>query len=395
MARIANLLTGDTAIPVNSDGDWVFTGCTATITREGTPVNAPSMLVLTPTSPSSVITASLPSTEIPAEYRGGIVDFGCYLKSNGKIEVTITATNTSGTTSLPEGDAFITQTKTFIPSKGSWAFPRVNRISTGVIETPQFVNITIRITNHGGNLIYLARPILVPTFFHLDDEPTEVLLSYLPEEWLDIDANATNVVGAMGKLLHVMGVAYEDCHELHSQIKNLDHVDSYNDGVEEFASTLVSADYIPKERARWLAQFVGTVLIDPSAGLTPWANLPTVWANWLAIDSLTDGDTIVDWSEIEGYNIELIGIEEYFQWQINTQAYSANGGTLSAMKEAITRVQDGTKTVFISHHPTDDWTILIRTVEAETSPLLLASAAYGAKPAGFKLIINDQYLPAP
>lgn len=395
MSRISNILTGDTALPVTSDGAWTFTGCTPTISREDTPVNATSMIVLTPTTSSSVINISLSAWEIPAEYRAGIVDFGCYLKSNGKIEVSITASNIAGVSFLPEDDAFVSQTKTFIPAKGSWVFPRVNRISTGIAETPQFVSITIQITNHGGNLVYFARPILVPTFFHLDDEPTAVLQSYLPEEWLDIDATSGNVVSAMGKLLHVLGVAYEDCHQLHSEIKNLDHIDSYNDGVDEFSSTLVSPDYIPKERARWLAQFVGTVLIDPSAGLTPWANLPTVWANWVNLDSLTDLDTIVDWSEVEGYNVELIGIEEYFQWQIKTQAYSANGGTLGGMKDAIARVQDGTKTVFITHHPTQEWTILIRTVESETSPLLLASAAYAAKPAGFKLIINDQYLPAP
>ena len=387
MARISNVLTGDTAQPVDGTGAWQFSNASAFIHREDTPVNVESMVLLRPSSPAIPVVIRLNEFQIPPALRGDSVDFGFYIKSQAKIDIALIAKNDNTTQMSIATDSFIEQTKTFVPAKGAWAFCRANKISTGNTETAQFIDIEITINGHVGEAIYFARPVLTPTFFHLEDDATEVVMSYLPENWVELDLQSVNIVAGLGKLLHVLSIAYQDCYYLHRSIQNLDHVDSWNEGVTEFSSTLVSPNYVPKETARWLAQFVGTILIDPSAGLTPWANLPKVWANWANIDTPDPGSE-VDWSEIEGFNVELIGISEYFSWQIETQSYSANGGTLGAMKKAAQRVLTGDKVVDVTHHPTLDWTIQVRTKQAETTPLLLLSAMYAAKPAGFDVIIN-------
>lgn len=391
MARITNILSGDTGEPTTSTGSWVFINAQVEIFDQNPPVNVEKMLLLRPIEHDEPVVLQLDSYEIPQQYRGDIVDFGFYIKSDSKIVLNISAVNDNALYSFDPPISYVSQTKSVIPSKGAWAFPRVNRISTGTRETPEFVTLTITISEHNGAIIYFARPILVPTFFHLDDEPTEVVISYLPSEWVDIDNHATNVVGGAGKLLHCMNHAYQDVFEIFTQIRNLDHVDSWNDNTTEFASTLTNIENINEEHVRWLAQFMGASLIDPSTGLTPWANLPKIWANWADIDT-ADVGTTVEWSEIEGYDIEVVGAFDYFKWQVQTGAYAVNGGTLESMRLAAQRVLMGTKTVEVRHHPINDWVITVRSIEEETNPVVLASAVYASKPAGFALEINDPYL---
>lgn len=395
MARINNLLTGDLAEPETGLGSWIFTGATPVIEREGTPTNVGAMVALIPTSTTSTVKIQLLNYEITEQYRGDMVDFGCFIRSDGKISIEASLVSSSTQAALPESVAVPTRTKSFVPSRGAWSFPRLSRVSTGTIAVPQFVSIHISITGHNGSPIYFARPILVPTFFHLDDEPTNVLLSYLPSEIIDMDNSSDSPVAAVSKLLQVLTVAYQDTWELHNSFQNLDHIDSWNNQKEEFSSALVNPEFIDVAvYARWLGQFVGTILIDASGGLTPWANLPKVWSQWVNIDDDSPPSANdVEWTEIEGFNVELIGSVDYFKWQLQTGSYAARGGTYEAMRAAAQRVLFGTKTVDIRHHPTLDWTITVQTKEAETTPLLLLSAILASKPAGFDVIINDPFLP--
>lgn len=392
MSRISNVLSGDTAIPVDGTGLWLITGGSASIVREGGPTNVETYLQIVPDDSISPVSIHLIEYEVPANLRGDTLDFGFYIKSDARIQVDVGGHNLSEFAVTSPPDSYASQTKSFVPAKGSWAFPRLNKISTGTPDTPQFISFEVDIYGHGGAPIYFARPVITPTFFHLDDTPTNVVQGYLPSDWLDAEIYADGVVSGLGKLTHVASYAYQDCYNIVADIENLNHVDSWNEDAQEFASSLVTPTEVSPTTARWLSQFVGAVLVDPSAGLTPWANLPKIWSQWAMIDS-PDAGTDVDWSEVEGFNIELIGIEDYFQWQLQTQAYSSNAGTYAAMKAAAEHVLSGSKTVEIRHHPTSDWVIRVRTRESETSPLLLASAMYNSKPAGFGLVINDEYLP--
>jgi len=384
MARATNIFSGDTATPVGGIGMWELTNAGHTIETEGGPTNVSAYLHLLPTSPSSDVVISIPSIEIPSAFRGTSVDFGFYIKCDEKIVLSISGENPAGISALPEPEAVVSQTVDVRPTKGIWAFPRLNRISAGVVETPQFVSLSITISGHNGSPIYFARPILVPTLFHAYDTPTLVVQSQMPPEIMDIDELATPVVAGLARLLHISTVAYQDVYGIVDDIENLDHVDSWNEGKGEFSSKLTNPTLVDVDTARWLAQFTGAPLVDSSAGLTPWANLPKVWANWADIDTADPG-TDVDWSEIEAYDIELIGLEEYFRWQLQTNAYSSRGGTYGAMYEAAQRVLSGTKTIILGQSPTSPFTITAKTIVEETTPVLLAAALYASKPAGFAL----------
>jgi hypothetical protein len=390
MAKVVNLFTGDTATPVDGLGNWTVSGGVASITKDNPPTNVSSMLVIVPSS-SATVNISLDAFEIPEEYRGQTVDFGFYTKSEERVSVTVVAVNDADLEPSSGITGYASQTITFVPSKGAWAYPRVNRISCGTTEIPQFIQLSISFDGHNGEPFYFARPVLTPTYFHTDDDATNMILDYVPQGLVDVDLSSEGVVAGFGKLVNAAIEGYRDVYGIVGEIQNLDHIDSYNNDAEEFSSTLVSPDHVQKDRARWLAQFVGGVLVDPSAGLTPWANLPKIWAEWAAIDT-DDAGTDVDWSEVESYNIELIGIEEYFRWQLSTQAYTSNGGTYNAMVAAAKKVLSDTQTVEIVGVAGDPWKIRVRTIEAETSPVLLAAAMYSSKPAGFELIINDEYL---
>jgi hypothetical protein len=382
MARIDNIFTGDTAQPVTGFGLWSFSGATTRIETESTPINVESMIHVIPIS-NNAVTISLTNFPVPSARRGSSVDFGFYIRCDSRIDVTIEATSSSLESTLLEPDAFLSQTQTFIPVRGEWVFPRVSRISTGTNQTAQFLNIVLTIVGHEQTPIYFARPILVPTLFHREDFPSLVVQSNMPPDIMDIDETSMPLVAGVGRLLHILSIAYEDVYEELFSIMNLDHIDSYNERTTEFSSSLVNPELVNVEKARWLAQFLGALLIDSSSGLTPWANLPKTWTQWIAQIDTADAGTTVEWQEIESFDIELIGLEEYFRWQLVTGAYSQNAGTLNAIKQAAQNVLSGTKTVDIYSNTANPYTIYVRTLTAETDEVTLAAALYAAKPVGF------------
>ena len=382
MTRINNILVGDTAQPTTGVGLWVFSGATTRTETESTPTNVETMVHVIPDS-NAAVTISLIDFPIPSTMRGSSIDFGFYVRCDSRIDITIEATNTSLESTLPEPEAYLSQTQSFVPVRGEWVFPRVSRISTGTSKTAQFVSLVLTITGHEQAPIYFARPILVPTLFHREDLATVIVQSYMPPDIMDIDETATPLVAGVGRLLHVLSVAYQDVYEELLSIINLDHIDSYNERLTEFSSSLVNPEFVNVQKARWLAQFVGTLLIDSSSGLTPWANLPKTWTEWVAQIDTADVGTTVEWQEIESFDIELIGLEEYFRWQLATGAYGANGGTFNAIKQAAQNVLSGTKTVDIYSDISDPYTIYIRTLTTETDEVTLTAALYAAKPVGF------------
>ena len=382
MTRINNILVGDTAQPTTGVGLWVFSGATTRIETESTPTNVETMVHVIPDS-NAAVTISLIDFPIPSTMRGSSIDFGFYVRCDSRIDITIEATNTSLESTLPEPEAYLSQTQSFVPVRGEWVFPRVSRISTGTSKTAQFVSLVLTITGHEQSPIYFARPILVPTLFHREDLATVIVQSYMPPDIMDIDETSSPLVAGVGRLLHVLSVAYQDVYEELLSIINLDHIDSYNERLAEFSSSLVNPEFVNVQKARWLAQFVGTLLIDSSSGLTPWANLPKTWTEWVAQIDTADVGTTVEWQEIESFDIELIGLEEYFRWQLATGAYGANGGTFNAIKQAAQNVLSGTKTVDIYSDISDPYTIYVRTLTTETDEVTLTAALYAAKPVGF------------
>lgn len=385
MARISNIFTGDTAQPVNGFGLWSFAGATTRIETDATPTNVESMIHIIPTS-NNAVTISLTNFPVLSNESGGSLDFGFFIRCESRIDVTIEANSSSIESKLPEPEAFLSQTQSFIPLRGQWVFPRVSRISTGTNTTAQFISLTITITMHEQAPIYFARPTLVPTLFHRRDFPTLVVQSYMPPDIMDIDETSMPLVAGVGKLLHVLSVGYQDVFEQLLSIINLDHIDSYNELLDEFSSSLVNPELVNVEKSRWLAQFLGALLIDSSSGETPWANLPKTWSQWLSqIDTVETpvDNTTVEWQEIESFDIELIGLEEYFRWQLTTGAYSQNGGTFNSIKLAAQNVLSDTKTVNVYSDTSNPYTIYVRTLTTETDEVTLAAALYAAKPAGF------------
>ena len=135
----------------------------------------------------------------------------------------------------------------------------------------------------------------------------------------------------------------------------------------ETLSLLVEPDRAPREYMPWLAQFTGTKLMNPVAGSTPWANLPAEWDDLDAIDTTVDANDSVAWSALQGFAPEIAGLDDFFQWQIETGYYGYAAGSIAAIREATKRVLTGTKTCTITKRYTGSpWKIKIETKVGET-----------------------------
>jgi hypothetical protein len=114
-------------------------------------------------------------------------------------------------------------------------------------------------------------------------------------------------------------------------------------------------------------------------------------------ESRSDGViTVVDteWIEIEAYETDVTGIDEYLRWQVGNGYYGVNAGTKEAITEAAKQVLRDTQTVNIYQNwEGNPWRIKVYTKTSETPEGIegapsqrVLEAIERARPAGYEII---------
>lgn len=289
---------------------------------------------------------------------------------NITITPTLTLTRVMNTTPTPS-DIFVATGSMVDVTSGEWYLVRTDPVSIPV--SPENAHYHISLTydiscpTPNTTTVYINKPTVYNQLALLRNLYLMDVWDTLPQIFKDRDLETPLPSYPILRLMEI-GMA------VHGIIYDLARGFQYNDISEgrdvtdvETLSLLTDPLRVPREYMPWLAQFTGTKLLNPVSGATPWANLPETWQGIDEIDTTVDANDSVAWGELQGFAPEIAGLDEFFQWQIETGYYGYSAGSIAAIREATKRVLDDTKTCTITKRYTGSpWKIRIQTKLGET-----------------------------
>lgn len=175
-----------------------------------------------------------------------------------------------------------------------------------------------------------------------------------------------------------------------------------NNGIP-LRSSLTEPELANESTMHWLAMVMGTTLINPSTGFTPWGNLLgqsntngdefTTWAELVAEVDGPDAGTTLEWGEIESFAPGFTGLSEYERWQVSSAAYGLRAGSVSSIKAAALQafpLEDrSSKTITVTKDPSDAFHILVAIDTMDAGEIgTVTEYINPAIPAGFGLTVS-------
>jgi hypothetical protein len=152
-----------------------------------------------------------------------------------------------------------------------------------------------------------------------------------------------------------------------------------NDGVP-LRSFLTEPELADEATMHWLATVMGTKLINPSTGFTPWGSLldeadtnqdgSTTWTELVtAVDARSDinngpdENSTLQWGEIETFSPGFTGLSAYERWQVSSAAYGLRAGSVASIKaatlQAFPEEERSGKTIIVTRDPSDAFLIVV------------------------------------
>lgn len=247
-------------------------------------------------------------------------------------------------------------------------------------------DVSITLTNHGGQVMYLTSPHLIEDFLYYSNPYVYSALSSMPDFYWEMDSNQTNPSAPLHRLIDCLMTGASDVYDEYLRIY---HYEPRQLGVlaeqhesNDTHSTLVNPQYVDSRYAPWLSQFNGHRLKKN-------------------IKYLYNGLTDTTYAAPQDMYTSTGAVESYIRWQLSKGYYGRAAGTTEAIREAAKQVLHYTKdgedsTYFVSitaHYGSDPFKILIRTLLNETfdcelngdESYSLLDAVEMAKPMGYKI----------
>lgn len=260
-------------------------------------------------------------------------------------------------------------------TSGEWVFVEQQSRVTDPDDALNYpISFTIEIThvNGGGDAeIHIGYPIIWGSLDFVKNPMLLQLYTRLPEFIRSQDSVATPFPWTLARFMEMCILHQGEMKQILDDIIYADISQGKDMSVTDSLSTLVEPTIAPRKHLFWLAQFTGTQLINPTTGVTPWANLP---ATWQGIDMLDEIDTVEDkaaWDIIQDSDPEPAGLEEFLRWQVVTAYYGRNAGSSQALEESVKRVLTGNKSVNLT--VVSPWNLNVATSITETPDTALSS----------------------
>lgn len=217
---------------------------------------------------------------------------------------------------------------------------------------------------------YVSHPVIYCRLDFMDNPGVYDIFNRLPLYIKESDMNMSNPTYPLFRFLEIACVQHGDVAKMFEDFIYADISEGYDESRLDTKSVLVNADAVLRYFMPWLAQFVGTRLVNPTVSSTPWGQLPkdingkTTWQNIDEIDTpeLDEYDSVV-WAELMDFNPEIVGLEEYLRWQIKYKYFGTRSGSKEAVTGVLNRILTGTKTIAISE---GSFTVNISTKIGET-----------------------------
>lgn len=302
--------------------------------------------------------------------------------------IQITLTTASGSTSVSES---------LVTRPEEWTLISVNSQD---VPTTQSTNAAIKIdfTSIGlGNTAYVAIPAVVaPRAVSFNTASNETWIR-LPEYIRSADEIQEDPNLPLLRFIEVLMSIANEVDTTWSNFRYTPPEDA--EGVAK-PSTLTDPSVASEPVVRWLIAILGSTLLNPFSGFTPWANIESgadlnsdgvvTWAELISALDTADAGTTLEWSEIENFNPSITGLSAFEKWQVSSAAYGLRGGTLASIKAAAQQAFPGQEPVVTvtPHYSGDPFRIAV-TVAGSTAGDLgtIEEFVNPSMPAGFGLTV--------
>ena len=360
---------------------WTCSGGTISTTSEIYDVTSRYSIKINPSGTEPVVLSLLEKTPMLLGDNGKDFSFNGKIYCNSKTSVTCSLVY-SGWVGIESTEPSVS---VIYPGRFSAFRSNVEMLPLDEEDTYNF-DISITLTGHGGEPVYVTSPHLIEDFLYYSNPYVYDARSSMPDFYWDIDLAQTNPSAPLHRLMDCLMTGARDVLDEYHRIYHYEPrqlavlSDQYT--TNNTHSTLVNPKYVDSKNAPWLSQFNGHKLKK---------NIKYFY------NGLTDEtyETPQDMFTSNG------AIESFVKWQLSTGYYGRAAGTTDAIKEATKQVlhytkdgEDSTYYIFIiPHYQSDPFKILIETLVNETfdckedgdESYAILDAVEMAKPMGFKI----------
>jgi hypothetical protein len=370
-----------------AESDWTFTGFAVPSSWTATDATLHTTLseykyqgygslksTLTATSATILFNDDLSSTtaKTTADYVAGKIESFVWCRATATAIITpqLTITRTMGGTPVEGVDIFTASGTPIALTSGDWYLVRTDPVSIPVTPATATYSISLQYVISGGTIgssVFLHYPTAYEQLAFLRNTYLMNCWSNIPALFQDKETELPLPSYALLRFMEVGMQAHGVINDIAAGFQYQDISEGKDETNQDTLSILVQPSEIPRDYIFWVAQFTGTQLLNPTAGATPWANIPSTWDGIDLIDTVDDPDDVVAWGSLQGFAPEIAGLDDFFRWQVASGYYGYAAGSIAAIREATKRVLGGTKTCTITkNYLSSPWRIRIQTKLAET-----------------------------
>ena len=273
--KTVNLLAdADWQFLPDDTGSWSFSGGSAVIDTAQVILADYHSIAITPDS-SSAVTLTLTDIPVSTDYANETIQFHCRVKCDFAVDVSVQLTHDQ---ELPAGYDDTRETQT---AATRWIISRSNTLPIPEIGSVVNASVSITISGHQGEIVYVTLPYLMGTFDIGDSKFALSVYTQLPQFILQSElTEAENGVLPDYPIMRMLEAGLDYAEQGFDKYYEFENLDSEEQGQVDYTvdpSALVDPEGVSRETAEWLSQFLGFNLDDPRLGATPWAGLPSTW----------------------------------------------------------------------------------------------------------------------
>jgi hypothetical protein len=387
MPVVLNLLSEESNKFTNGVGSWRSgtneLSVTRTKIREESDSSSLRVYVPSGTSASALVSTN----EFPVTYHSWPLRAFAWVNSEVSDDVTIYFTYVSGgaSTTVSAVSSVIADNWTLLSAQHD----TVPHSTTALIVTISASGLS------AGDSFYVSRPVIMSPWAAAQSIAAGEVWLRLPEYLQSTDRNQTDPDVPLFRFIETIFDIANNIDLFWQDFRWIPPEDN-NRAVKE--SGLVSPNSALPPALVWMAQVIGSTLVDPTATYTPWIfldnddnpNTAITWAQWLLAIDEKDGniDGAVTWSEIQDYNPAIFDLTSSFRKQINGKFYGYKAGTNDSIIAAAKTVTNVNTVNVIKRYLDDPFHIRVEILTSEGgSTVDVGRALTDTTPAGFHITV--------
>ena len=275
MKTVNIIENGDWQFLPENTGSWVVSGGSAVVDTAQVILEDYHSIAVTPDS-SSPITLSLSGLTVSTAYANETIQFHCRIKCDFAVDVSIQLTHDQ---ELPSGYDDTRETQT---AATRWIISRSNTLPIPEIGSVVTASVSITVSGHQGEVVYMTLPYLMGTFDVGDSKFALSVYTQLPQFILQSEIDQAED-GALPDypIMRMLEAGLSYAEQGFDKYYDFEYLDADESGQVDYTATpsqLVDPAGVSRVTAEWLSQFLGFELDDPRLGATPWAGLPATWS---------------------------------------------------------------------------------------------------------------------